>query len=239
MNQPIQRLLLVLIVIASDGALAEGKNDPLVSYLLIDRLEAQFADDDSQQVLEGEYQLGYDLNKLVVKVDSERRNGASEELALQALYQRAVSAFWNLRAGLRHDFQSESETEPEQSWAVLELEGLAPYFVETEVSLFVDDQGQAQLALHLEKELLLTQRLILSPNLELKAQLKDDKREGTESGLGEIETGLQLRYEVRREFAPYIGIRRQLILGDSADVASQRGDATDDTLVVIGLRFWL
>lgn len=239
MSQPIQRLLLLLIVIASGSALAGGKSDPLVFYLLIDRLEAQFGNDDSQQVLKGEYQLGYDLTKLVVKVDSQRRNGASDELDLQALYQRAVSAFWNLRVGLRHDLESKSKIEPERSWAVLELEGLAPYFLETEASLFVDDQGQAQLALHLEKELLLTQRLILSPNLELKAQLKDGKGGETQSGLGEVETGLQLRYEVRRQFAPYIGIRRQFTMGDSADVASQRGDATDDTLVVIGLRFWL
>ncbi len=93
-------------------------------------------------------------------------------------------------------------------------------------------------ALELEYELLLTQKLVLQPRLEVNVNGQDDERRGMGSGFSTAEAGLRLRYEIRREIAPYIGINWERALGDTGDLAREHGEARQDTAVVAGIRLW-
>jgi copper resistance protein B len=85
---------------------------------------------------------------------------------------------------------------------------------------------------------MLTQKLVLSPEIELNFHGKDDEAVGVGSGLSDMELGLRLRYEIRREFAPYIGINYVKKYGDTADFARADGEDTHDTQIVAGFRAW-
>lgn len=104
--------------------------------------------------------------------------------------------------------------------------------------MFIGDAGRTALRLGADYDVLLTQRLILSPELEMNMYGKDDPATGTGSGLSDIEAGLRLRYEIRREFAPYIGVNWSRLYGKTADFAQAAGGSVSDTQFTIGLRAW-
>ncbi len=136
--------------------------------------------------------------------------------------------------GIRKDFKPE----PDREWGVIALQGLAPYRFEIDAALFVGSSGRTALRLKAEYELLFTQRLILSPEVELNAYGYNDQDSGVGSGLADIETGLRLRYEIGREFAPYLGINWNKKYGKKADYAATAGENIEDTQLVLGIRLW-
>jgi copper resistance protein B len=182
----------------------------------------------------GRAQYGGDLNRLVLKSEGERSGGGTHEAEAQLLYSRAIAPFWDLQLGWRHDFQPR----PQRGWAALGIRGLAPYLFETEATLFIGESGRTALRLAAEYELLLTQRLILTPQLEANFHGEEDRDTATGSGLSDLEFGLRLRYEIRREFAPYLGVTWQRRYGDSAGFSTADGSEREETRVVAGLRFW-
>lgn len=195
-------LLLAICLFASVKARAHGEDDPLLVMALIDQLELQNAHRDSSLAWDMQGWIGKDVNKLWIKTDGERVGGDSEDAELQFLYSKAVAPYWDFQVGVRHDF----EPSPSRSWAAIGFQGLAPYFFETDATLFIGDSGRTALRLQAEYDLLLTQRLILTPEIEVNLYGQDDPAIGIGSGLSDIEAGLRLRYEIRREFAPYIGV---------------------------------
>ena len=98
--------------------------------------------------------------------------------------------------------------------------------------------GRTALRFEVDYELLLTQHLILEPRIELNAYGRDDLASHVGSGISDAALGLRLRYEIRREFAPYIGIERSEAFGRSADFARTDDRDVRDTRWVIGLRVW-
>lgn len=216
------------------GVQAGANDDPFLTSAKIDQLELRSTEGPDPSVFEGQFWAGYDLNKLWVKVDAEHVDSDYEELELQALYSRAISPYWNLQVGARKDF----EPEPKRDWAVIALQGLAPYFFEVDASLFVGGPGRTGLRLSAEYELMLTQRLVLSPEFELNAYGHNDEETGVGSGLADAQVGLRLRYEIRREFAPYIGVNWNKRYGNTADFASAEGEDIEDTQLVVGIRAW-
>ena len=225
-------LLLMLGVVNS--ALAGGKDDPLLGKVIIDQLEVRDADEHNPLVLDGQGWVGKDLQKLWFKAEVERADSETEEAEIQALYSQAIAPFWDVQVGLRQDFQPT----PSRSWAVIGLQGLAPYFFEIDTALFIGESGRTALRLDAEYELLFTQRLILTPEIEVNFYGQNDADLGIGSGLSDIEAGLRLRYEIRREFAPYIGVNWNKSFGNSADFARSAGKKTDDLQWVIGVRAW-
>jgi len=213
---------------------AGGKDDPFLIQGKLDQFEVRDQKGDNPRVIEGDLWAGYDLNKLWLKVEAERVNSESEELELQALYSRAVSAFWDVQLGVRKDFQPQ----PSRNWAVVGLQGLAPYFLEVNAALFIGDAGRTGVRLEGEYELMLTQRWILSPEVEINAYGHNDPDTGAGSGLADIESGLRLRYEIRREFAPYFGVNWSKKYGNTADFAATHGEDIEDTQFVFGIRAW-
>lgn len=208
----------------------------LHSLFLADRFEYR-SDDDDDSIL-GDLQLwhGGDIQRLWVKVEGEYGldTEAVDEAEIQALYSRAISTFFDLQIGVRHDL----EPRPSRSHAVLGFQGLAPYWFEVDAALFVSDEGDLSARLEAEYDLLLTQRWILQPRAEIELSAADVPEVGLGSGLSSASFGLRLRYEVRRELAPYVGLEWLELAGGTADHARAVGDPATRFSFTAGARFW-
>jgi copper resistance protein B len=227
-------LVIPVLLTLANPVIAGGKDDPLLTMVLIDQLEVRNASDDNPLVLEGQAWVGKDLNKLWFKTEFEQVDGVTEEAELQVLYSQAMAPYWDFQVGLRQDFKPK----PERSWAVIGFQGVAPYFFEVDTALFIGESGRAALRLEMEYELMFTQQLILTPEIEVNLHGQNDKDLGAGSGLSDIELGLRLRYEVYREFAPYIGLNWSKKFGKTADFSRLEGEGVSDTQFVIGVRAW-
>lgn len=228
------RHFLLSILLLPALVFAGAEDDPVLTTILVDQFETRNTDGSDPFVISGQMWIGKDLNKLWLKTEYERVGGMSEETELQALYSRAIAPFWDFQIGWRRDFIPK----PQRDWLVVGVQGLAPYFFEVDTALFIGKDGRSAARIEGEYEFMFTQRLILSPEIEINFYGKDDPLLGIGSGLANIETGLRLRYEIRREFAPYIGINWAKKFGQTADFARAGGSDIEDTQIVAGIRFW-
>ena len=184
---------------------------------------------------DGEGWFGGDINRFVVKTEGEGAvRGGLESGEVQALYSRAIGPWFNLQAGVRHDFKPG----PARTYAAIGFEGIAPYWFEVEGALFLSDKGDLLGRLEGYYDQRITQRLILQPRVELNFAAQDVPANGIGSGLSDAELGLRLRYEIKREFAPYVGISWERKLGDTARFARAAGDRVEATSLVLGIRVW-
>ncbi|HIA08816.1 MAG TPA: copper resistance protein B [Chromatiaceae bacterium] len=231
------RRLLITLVSSSLGlpVFAGGMDDdPLIGKVMIGQFETRSTDGSNPLVLEAHGWLGKDLQKLWIKTDIERADGDNEEVEVQALYSRAIAPYWDFQVGWRHD----SRPEPDRDWAVIGFQGVAPYWFEIDAAVFIGESGQTAVRLEAEYEALFTQQLILTPEVKMNVFGKDDAATGIGSGLSDIELGVRLRYEIKREFAPYIGVNWTKLYGDTADFARAEGEDVDDVQFVVGVRAW-
>ena len=156
----------------------------------------------------------------------------------QALYGRLISPFWDAQVGVRADVRSTSTGSALRVGALVGLQGLAPNWFELEPSVFLTTDGNVSLDLTGSYDLFLTQRLILQPRLETTVSLRDETAFGLGRGLSNASFALRTRYEVRREFAPYMGVLWERGFGRTAELARIAGDPTGEVQVVVGLRLW-
>lgn len=233
MKQALAMLLLPSAML-SINAYSHEDDDPLLSRVMIDQLEVRDTDGPNTNMLEGQAWIGHDQHKLWLKTDIERHDGMTESAELQVLASVAIAPFWDVQAGVRHDTQPG----PTRSWGVIGLQGLAPYFFDIDTALFVGESGRTAARFMAEYDLLFTQKLILAPNIEVNLYGQNDPETGAGVGLSDVEAGLRLRYEIRREFAPYIGVNWNKKFGNTADFARANGEAVQDTQWVVGLRAW-
>ena len=161
-------------------------------------------------------------------------NGTVGDGQQQFLYSRAITTYFDLQGGLRSDIDSR----PTRNWAAFGIQGLAPYFFDLEVTGFVSGEGHLAAKLEASYDVLLTQRLILQPQMELNVYSKADPARLVGAGFSDIDTGLRLRYEFSRKFAPYIGVVYQGKFGQTASFARQAGESTGDVRVAFGVRVW-
>ena len=216
------------------SALAASKDDPVLAKVMIDQLEVRSTDGPDPWVLDAQAWIGRDLDKLWFKTEVEKVGNETEEAELQALYSRAIAPYWDFQVGWRHDFKPD----PSRDWLAVGVEGLAPYWFEVDAALFIGGNSQVAARIEAEYEWMLTQRWVLSPELEVNIHSEDDESTGVGSGVSDLELGLRLRYEVRREFAPYIGVNWSKLFGNTADFAREEGEDTDDVQFVAGIRAW-
>lgn len=207
---------------------------PVNSYLLFDRLEAWDEDAGTGQAWEAKGWIGTDTDRLWLRSEGERASGHTHAADLEVLYGRSVSAWWDVVAGVRHDFAPGGS----RTWAAFGLQGLAPYLFEVEVTGYLGESGHTALVAEVEYELLLTNRLILQPMLEATLHGKEDAAHGVGEGLSSVEAGLRLRYEINRHFAPYVGVVHERAFGDTARLRRAGDEAVRDTRVVAGIRIW-
>lgn len=177
---------------------------------------------------------GGDINKVWLEAEGERVGGDTHESRLELSWDRIVSRWWSLRAGLRHD----GGTGPARDWLAVGVAGLAPGFIEVETSVYYGEGGRSALRLATQRDLLLTQRLVLQPELELAAYGRDDPEKLIGAGLSDLKLGVRLRYEFRREVAPYLGVRWVSHFGDSADFRRAAGEDADEWQWLAGVRAW-
>ncbi|MDZ3995216.1 copper resistance protein B [Pseudomonas sp. Teo4] len=204
------------------------------SFFLLDQLEYQDADEGSALAWDASGWIGGDINRLWIRSEGERTNGVTEDAELQLLYGRSISPWWDVVAGVRQDFKPESP----QTWAAFGIQGMALYDFEAEATAFIGENGQTAARLEGDYDILLTNRLILQPTAEANFYGKNDPERGVGSGLANTEVGLRLRYEIVRQFAPYIGVTWNRSYGKTADFIRDEGGDVDEARFVAGIRMW-
>lgn len=209
------------------------KDNAVFSQWLFNDLENRFGGNGRTLDWDAQAWIGGDFDKLWLKSEGSRSAGRTEA-DVEAFYDRAVTAFWDLQLGVRHDFGFA----PARDWLALGVEGLAPYFVDAEATVYAGAGGRSAARLTFSYDLLFTQRLILTPRLELNAYGRDDPARRIGAGLSDLELGLRLRYEIRREFAPYLGVVYVRSYGRTADYLRQAGENPGETRLLAGLRAW-
>jgi|CXWL01.1.fsa_nt_gi copper resistance protein B len=222
------------VATAADMDHVHMNDDPLVGMVLFDELEVQNASPDDALAWNVSAWLGHDSGRLLFRSEGEMTNGDVDDSRTELLWSKPITAWWDLVGGLRQD----AGTGPRRTYGLIGVQGLAPYWFHVEADLFGGERGQVGTRLEFNYEALLTNRLILEPRAELQAFGKDDATTGIGSGLSQLELGLRLRYEIRREFAPYVGVEWSGKFGDTADLAEDADESVRDTRFVAGLRFW-
>mgnify|MGYP000045589548 FL=1 len=225
-----KKLILSSLTLASIAmnSFAGGTADPLYSKVTIDSLEKQNNDEKSLS-WEGNIWTGYDLNKLYLYTEGEKGKDSSAQSENQLVFSHAISPYWDIQIGLGYD-KTPSEN---QTWGVLSLQGMAPYFVETRLALLSDDEGNLGMRLEAEYDALITQKLSLSPSISSSLYSDDIPEMEIGKGLSNITLGLRLNYDITREFSPYIGIEWNKNYGNTNDF-----NQNDETYAVAGFKFW-
>jgi copper resistance protein B len=215
------------------------EDNQLFSKVIADQLE--YRDNKGKDTLRWDVQgwYGTDYNKFWTKFEGDDQTSANEgELELQALYSRMIAPFWDFQIGVRYDRLYGSGSDKDRGFAVIGFQGLAPYRFEIEPALFISDDGDVSARLTATYEMLFTQRLILQPRFETNIAASSASQFDIGSGFNDVQLGLRLRYEFRREFAPYVGVRWQHQFGNTADLTRSEGGDVDNFALVAGIRVW-
>jgi len=221
-------LLSTILTLGQTLHAAEG-DDPIRTMFLMDQFEIRNTDTENLRTWEGSFYIGYDIDKLYFYSTGEATKEGLESSQNDLVYSRAIAPFWDAQIGLAYDKNSDAS----KTWGEVAIAGLAPYWFEARAALLVNGDGNVGLRLDAEYEALITQKLILTPSLEADFYTKDDAQLSIGSGLSIVEAGLRLRYEIKREFAPYIGVVWEKTFGNTRDY-----NPVDETSFLVGVRFW-
>jgi copper resistance protein B len=231
-KQTIIGLMLTTVVSFFAPTYSYADDDPLLALFQIDELHSSFGKTQAT-TLDADFWLGKDLHKFWLKAEGQYANSDEKMLELQTLYSRAISAFWDVQFGARFDIEPAS-----REWLAIGLQGLAPYYFDAEITLFVGKNEQSALRVDIERDFLITQKLILSPEFEFNLYGKNDSDLGVGAGFSDMAIALQLRYEIKREIAPYIGIEWQKHFGNTAKYINAKGDEVSALTFIVGLNAW-
>ncbi len=216
------------------GTMQPVMDQGIFAHVIFNELEGRFNGANTEFRWEGQGWVGTDYDKLWIKSEGTFRGNTIDDGQQQFLYDRAVTTYFDLQGGLRSDLDSR----PARNWAAFGIQGLAPYFFDLEATGYISSQGHLAAKLEASYDLLLTQRLILQPQVELNVYSKADPARLVGAGFSDIDTGLRLRYEFSRKLAPYIGVVYQGKFGQTANFARQAGESTGDVRFVLGVRLW-
>jgi copper resistance protein B len=207
----------------------------IFAHGMFSQLEGRTSGTNTEFRWEGQGWVGTDLDKLWIKSEGTLQgNGTLDDGQHQFLYSRAITTYFDLQGGLRSDIDSR----PTRNWGAFGIQGLAPYFFDLELTGYASDEGHLAAKLEASYDLLLTQRLILQPQIEVNLYSKADPSRMVGAGFSDIDTGLRLRYEIDRKFAPYLGVVYEGKFGQTANFARAAGESTGDVRFVFGVRLW-
>lgn len=202
--------------------------------LLIERLERVDGEDANTTVYDMQAWFGRDFNRLVIKAEGDYAQGRLQDGRTEALWSHAFTSYWDTQLGVRYD----NGVGPDRGWLAFGIQGLAPYWFDIEATGYIGENGRTALRLSALYDLLLTQRLILQPRAELNLYGKDDEDRDIGSGLSDAELGIRLRYEISRQFAPYVGVEWAGKFGETADMARAAGEDRNEMRLMVGFRAW-
>ena len=225
---------LLITAMEPDAAMPPVMDSGITAHVLFDQLEGRFNGSNPEFRWDGQGWAGTDFDKLWIKSEGTFSNGTLGDGQQQFLYDRAITTYFDLQGGLRSDLDSR----PARNWAAFGIQGLAPYFFDLEVTGYASSEGHFAGKVQASYDLLITQRLILQPQAELNLYSKADPARLVGAGFSDIDTGLRLRYELSRKFAPYLGVVYQGTFGQTAKFARQAGESTGDVRFVLGVRAW-
>jgi copper resistance protein B len=203
------------------------------AMVLVERLEARLgAEDGYKWDVQAHY--GGDLDRLVLKSEGEGEFGGElEDAEVQALWSHAIGPWFDLQAGARLDLEPDT-----RSHLALGVQGLVPYMGHVDAAAFLSDRGDLTARVEAEYDQKITQRLILQPRVEAELSAQDIAARDVGAGLVLLSAGLRLRYEIAREFAPYVGVEHERLLGRTRRIARANGDDPASTALVLGARAW-
>ena len=203
--------------------------------VIIDRLEANFSDGEEGYTWNAQGWTGGDINRFWWKTEGEGLFGDGvEDAEVQALYSRAFRPFWDVQTGLRQTYQPEGD----RTDLVVGVQGLAPYWFEVDAAAFLSNKGELTARGEVEYDQRITNRWILQPRAEINLSAEDIPELSIGSGLTSLQIGARLRYEIRKEFAPYVGVEWTRSFGNTADFLEADGRSSEDTRLVVGIRAW-
>jgi copper resistance protein B len=203
-------------------------------FVLFDQLEWQAGKGVGGINIDGRGWVGRDRDRLWFRAEGDGEDGRVGDAQAHVLYGRQFARWWDVVAGVRQDIRPGSP----QTWAAFGVQGLAPYWFEIEATGYVGASGRTHARFEVEYELLFTNRLVLQPLLEVEVFGKSDPERGVGAGLSTTDLGFRLRYEFRREIAPYAGVTWSNKWGKTADFAEAAGEETGGARFVTGLRLW-
>jgi copper resistance protein B len=204
------------------------------SHALAEQLEYRRDGNASTARWEAEAWMGTDSTRLWLKTEGVAEQGIVKDGQLELFYDRPVRSFFDVQAGMRYDLDSQ----PGRAWAALGIEGLAPYFLHVSATAYASDGGHFAAKGQGSYDLLLTQRLIIQPQLEIDFYSSDDPKRRTGPGLADLGAGLRLRYEIHRKFAPYLGVHYERLFGKTARYMRTDGEPIRAFNILIGIRAW-
>ena len=205
------------------------------AMLLLDRLDwGKTASGQPNLQFDGQWSWGSSYNRLLLQSEGHAEQGKLQEARNEVLWSHAIAPFWDSQLGLRLDKNASAD----RQWLALGVQGLAPYWFEVHAKLYVGDGGRSALRLGGDYDLALSQKWFLQPAIESNFYGKSDAVNGLGSGLSSASVSLRLRYEGRRDLAPYLGVERQQTFGQTADWARSAGQKTGQTRWFAGLRIW-
>lgn len=219
----------------------EESDEISFSKVIADQFEYRNGNNDSTNLLRWDIQgwRGTDYKKLWVKFEGEDETSSGNgDIELQTLYSYAIEPFWDVQLGLRYDNAYTTDNSNSRLHAVIGLQGLAPYWFEMEPALFISENGDISARVTATYDLLLSQRLILQPRFELNVSANDVPEFGIAKGVNDLQLGFRLRYEIKREIAPYIGLAWNTAFGDTKRLIRADNEKVDNLYFVAGLRFW-
>jgi copper resistance protein B len=210
-------------------------HDNTVNYfVLFDQLEWQAGDSPNGMSIDTRGWVGRNRDRLWFRAEADADDGRVAASQVHLLYARQVSRWWDVVAGVSQDLRPGRP----QTWAAFGVQGLAPYWFEVQATIHVGASGRTHARFEVEYELLLTNRLVLQPLIEAEIFGKSDPARGVGAGLSTTDAGFRLRYEFKRELAPYVGISWAQKWGKTANLAAAVGDEPGDARFVTGLRLW-
>ena len=222
-------------MMAARRVLVAENGDIRVGAVMIDQLEATSVDGEEGYAWDAQGWYGGDIHRFWWKSEGEGEFGGElEEAEVQALYSRAFTPYFDFQTGLRQTYRPEGD----RTDLVVGVQGLAPYWFEVDAAAFLSNKGELTARAEVEYDQRITQKLILQPRAEVNLSAEDIPELGIGAGLSTLQVGARLRYEIRREFAPYVGVEWTRSFGATRDFAEARGRSAEDTRVVVGIRAW-
>jgi copper resistance protein B len=219
---------------AAMARMMEMDDKSTTSKVMFDRVEWRHTNDAETLAWDGAAWWGNDYDKLWLKTEGERRAGATENARIEALWDHVASRWWSLQTGVRQDFGPG----PSRTWAAFGVEGTAPGFIDIEATTYLGESGHVAARLSAARDVLFSQRLILQPEIEANLFAQEDPENRIGAGLSSIELAMRLRYEIRREFATYLGTVWARRWGETATLRRAAGEDSDELLFVAGFRVW-
>jgi copper resistance protein B len=213
---------------------AETADALRLGAIFLDQLEVVRSDQGSGAAWDVQAWYGGPFNRAWLRSEGDVRKGRLEDGSIEGLWFRSFGPFWGTQLGVRHDVGDG----PDRTWAALGVQGTTPYWYGMEATAYVGEGGRTAARLKAGSDLRFTQRLVLRPELEANLYGRSDKARGLGGGLATFQTELRLRYEIRREFAPYVGVVWNRAFGETETLRRAATGENDEVQFVVGLKLW-